>query len=77
MSYFCCPNCNHVTHIFGKDGVTRSAQDLGVDLLGDIPLNTQIMTGADQGRPIVVAQPDGDLAEAYLAIADKLIAKLP
>lgn len=76
MSYFCCPNCNHVTHIFGQDGVTRSAKAVGVDLLGDIPLHTDIMIGADAGRPIVVSQPETDLAQAYMGVADKVIAKL-
>lgn len=76
MSYFKCPNCSHVTHIFGHDGVTKSATDLGVDLLGDIPLHVDIMEGADAGRPVVVSKPDSDLAKAYLAIAERVAKKL-
>ncbi|KAI9006942.1 P-loop containing nucleoside triphosphate hydrolase protein [Hyaloraphidium curvatum] len=76
MSYFTCPNCSHVTHIFGHGGVAKSAADMGIDLLGDIPLHTDIMVGADKGRPIVVSHPEGELARAYQLTADRVIEKL-
>ena len=72
MSYFCCPNCGHRTDIFGHGGAQREAQRLGMDFLGEIPLDVAIRETSDAGRPIVAADPDSEHAQAYRAIAEKL-----
>ena len=36
MSFYACPNCGHQAHIFGRDGVVRTAQELGVDVIGQV-----------------------------------------
>ena len=59
MSTFTCPNCGHKTSVFGEDGASRIAEELGLELLGDIPLHLNIRETCDRGQPIVVAQPDG------------------
>ncbi len=69
MAVYCCPNCGHTEHIFGADGGKRMAQELGVAYLGALPLNRQIREQADTGRPTVVADPDGELAALYQAVA--------
>ncbi len=76
MSYFCCPNCGHRTEIFGHGGARREAAALGLDFLGEIPLDIVIRETSDGGHPIVAADPDGEHAKAYLAIAERLAAKL-
>ena len=43
-----------------------------MNLLGDIPLHSQICKDADAGRPTVVANPDGAQAQAFKRIADQL-----
>ena len=43
--------------------------EYSVEHLGDIPLDGRIRSDADGGRPTVVADPDGSLAQAYLTIA--------
>ena len=53
-----CPNCGHSTSIFGRDGASRIAQDMDLDVLGDIPLHVSIREASDAGTPIVVSQPD-------------------
>ena len=73
MSYFCCPNCGHRTEIFGHGGAQREAERLGMDFLGEIPLDVVIRETSDAGHPIVAAVPEGEHARAYLAIAEKLI----
>lgn len=73
MSVFCCPKCGHQEHIFGKDGVHKMAKELGVDLLGDVPLNLEIRQGADKGQPITVSNPDSPQATSYRNIATKVI----
>lgn len=76
MSYFCCPNCGHRSEIFGHGGAQREADRLGMDFLGEIPLHMAIRETSDGGHPIVASEPDGEHARAYLAIAERLAAKL-
>ena len=72
MSYFCCPNCGHRSEIFGHGGARREAERLGMDFLGEIPLDIAIRETSDEGRPIVAADPEGEHARAYMAIAARV-----
>ena len=72
MSYFCCPNCGHRTEIFGHGGARAEADRLGMEFLGEIPLDVVIRETSDGGHPIVAADPDGEHARAYVAIAEKV-----
>jgi ATP-binding protein involved in chromosome partitioning len=69
MAVYCCPQCGHTEHIFGADGGKRMAQELGAAYLGALPLNRQIREQADTGRPTVVADPEGEIAKIYAAVA--------
>ena len=70
MSTFVCPNCSHESHIFGHGGARREAEKLGMDFLGEIPLDIEIRETSDDGRPLVVSRPDGPQAQRYLEIAE-------
>ena len=72
MAVHICSNCGHTEHIFGADGGKKMAADYKMDYLGALPLDMQIRLQADNGRPIVVADPDGDVAGIYKAIARKM-----
>lgn len=74
MSYYKCPECGHVDHVFDHGGAHKAADELGVPFLGEIPLDLKIRLGADEGKPIVDTEPDGDHAKAYGAIAEKIAA---
>ena len=76
MSYFACPNCGHQSHIFSHGGAREEAKRLGVEFLGEIPLDIDIRTTSDGGRPIVMSQPDNDHAKVFRGIAERLWAKL-
>lgn len=76
MSYFCCPNCGHRSEIFAHGGARRTAEELGCDFLGELPLNIAIRETSDGGTPIVAFKPDSDEAKAYRAIAAQVAAKL-
>ncbi len=76
MSFFCCPNCNHRTDIFGHGGAEAEARRLGVEFLGGLPLKLAIRELADAGTPIVAARPDSEEAAAYQRIATRLREKL-
>ncbi len=76
MSYFACPACGHVSHVFDHGGARRVAEQLGMEFLGEIPLDLAIRETSDGGQPITVTQPDSENAKAYLAIAERVRAKL-
>ena len=69
MAVHVCSNCGHVEHIFGADGGKKMAAEYKMDYLGALPLNMQIRVQTDSGQPTVVAEPDGEIAALYKAIA--------
>ncbi|MCB1864855.1 MAG: iron-sulfur cluster carrier protein ApbC [Chromatiales bacterium] len=76
MSIHICSNCGHEEHIFGEGGGVRMAEQYDVDFLGGIPLDKSIRENADGGKPSVVADPDGRIAQTYREIARRTAAKL-
>lgn len=76
MSTFTCPHCGRDTDVFRRGGGERMSQQLGVPFLGAIPLDADIVTGGDEGRPIVVDKPNSVAAQAYRAIAAELAGAL-
>lgn len=64
-------------HIFGDGGGRREAERLGTPFLGAIPLDGEVRAGGDAGRPIVAAQPDGLVAQAFIALAQKVVEARP
>jgi ATP-binding protein involved in chromosome partitioning len=76
MSTHICSNCGHEEHIFGAGGGARMAQQYGVDLLAELPLDIRIREQADGGAPTVVAEPDSTLGRAYLDMARRTVARL-
>lgn len=69
MSVHVCSHCGHTEHIFGTGGGARMAEQYGVKLLGELPLDVHIREEADSGRPTVVAAPDSPRARAYFEMA--------
>jgi ATP-binding protein involved in chromosome partitioning len=63
--------------LFGAGGGDTLAADLGVPLLGKVPLVNAVRQGADEGRPIVAVEPESETAQAFIAIADRLAALGP
>jgi len=69
MSYFVCPHCGERTAVFLTGGGSRLAQELGVPLLGQVPLQARMADLADSGRPIVAAEPASPAAQALGEVA--------
>jgi len=69
MAVHVCSKCGHTEHIFGEDGGKKMAADYKMDYLGALPLDMQIRLQADNGRPTVVADPDGEVAGIYKTVA--------
>lgn len=76
MSIHICSKCGHEEHIFGEGGGERMAEQHNVDLLGSLPLDISIRESTDGGKPSVVADPEGRIAEIYREIARRVAAKL-
>jgi len=72
MAVHVCSQCGHVEHIFGADGGKTMATEYGMDYLGALPLSMQIRVQADGGQPTVVADPEGDVAGIYKAVARRV-----
>jgi ATP-binding protein involved in chromosome partitioning len=72
MSVHVCSQCGHAEAIFGEGGGAKMCADFGVEFLGALPLTMSIREQADSGRPTVVAEPEGHVAQIYQQIARKL-----
>ncbi len=71
MSQFTCPDCGSTHDIFGRGGVAAEAEQMGVPLLGQLPIDLETRLAGDGGTP--VAAGEGPMAEAYARIAEGLI----
>jgi ATP-binding protein involved in chromosome partitioning len=72
MSLFVCPKCGEVSHIFSHGGARREAERLGVEFLGEVPLDMEIRETSDSGRPVVVSHPEGEHAKTFVQIAERV-----
>jgi ATP-binding protein involved in chromosome partitioning len=76
MSYFKCPHCGERSEIFSHGGAKTEAEKLGVEFLGEVPLDIAIRETSDDGNPIVWSQPQSEHAQVYRAIAARIWEKL-
>ncbi len=75
MSAFVCPHCGTRSEVFRAGGGGRLAAELGVPLLGQIPLQAGMAELADRGEPIVVSQPESPAATALRELARTVVAR--
>ena len=75
MSYFVCPHCDERTEIFGHGGGRKAAEELGLEFLGEIPLDLKTRVGADTGVPIVESDPDSLQGQAFMRVAEQVAAR--
>jgi ATP-binding protein involved in chromosome partitioning len=78
MSGMPCPHCDEMVDVFGSGGGARVAEGLTktvgaeVPVLGSIPIDVRLREGGDEGRPVVLSDPDSPAGKALRTIADKL-----
>ncbi|MDR3476182.1 MAG: Mrp/NBP35 family ATP-binding protein [Devosia sp.] len=77
MSYFVAPDTGRRYDIFGHGGAQAATGGLGLPFLGEVPLVMAIRESSDAGRPVVATDPDGPEAQAYRAIARRLLESTP
>lgn len=76
MSYHECSQCGHHETIFGSGGGEKMAEQFEIPLLAKLPLHPSIREQSDKGIPIVVADPNSELAQYYIEMAKKVAAQL-
>ena len=76
MAVHICTQCGHAEHIFGADGGKAMAKQYGIAYLGGLPLAMSIRQQADEGRPTVVAEPEGEIAGLYKSLARQVAIKI-
>src|SRR5699024_3394829 len=76
MSTHICSNCGHEEAVFGDGGGRELADQYGVRLLGQLPLDISIRQLADSGAPTVVSEPDSEIAAKYFDMARATAARL-
>ncbi|KFM15742.1 Protein mrp, partial [Marine Group I thaumarchaeote SCGC AAA799-D11] len=75
MSHFICPNCDERHYIFGDGGAKKISEQFNMPFLGEIPLNSGIMSGSDVGKPIMITKPDSPSADAFRIAAKNIAAQ--
>ena len=76
MSGLECPHCGKPTALFGSGGGKKLADELHLDLLAQIPMYPRVMEGGDEGKPIVVADPESPAARALAGLAERVSASM-
>jgi ATP-binding protein involved in chromosome partitioning len=74
MASFVCDGCGKEHHPFGSGGAKAEAEKLDAPFLGEVPLDLDIRIGSDGGVPVMVSKPDSPQAQAFVRIADQLVA---
>lgn len=76
MSFFKCPKCGERSDVFGHGGAHLTSQEMGMEFLGEVPLNMAIRETSDEGAPIVASSPSSEISGIYRAIARRIECKL-
>ena len=69
MSYLACPNCKEKINIFGKGGGQKISEQFNIPFIGEIPLTSQIMQGSDEGKSIIISEPNSEYSQAFYKIS--------
>jgi ATP-binding protein involved in chromosome partitioning len=76
MSYLKCEHCNNVIRVFGESWARRAALEAGVPLLGEVPMDREILEGSESGMPIVLSNPDSDASKALIDVARRVAGRV-
>jgi ATP-binding protein involved in chromosome partitioning len=74
MAGMACPHCSGHIDVFGSGGGRRLAEDMHLDLLGQVPLDPRVREAGDTGTPTALALPDSPAGAAFREFAKRLAA---
>lgn len=72
MSGFVCPECGAKTYIFGSGGGRKISGEMGVDFLGEIPIDQKVAHDSDRGTPFITKHPDTPAARAFMEVVKEI-----
>ena len=72
MSGLECPHCHKEIPLFKMGGGEKAARDMKVPFLGRIPIDPEMVTDCDRGRPLVMSHPSSEAAKAFQVIASRV-----
>ena len=75
MSYFIAPDTGNRYEIFGHGGAKMAAEELGLEFLGEVPLDQETREASDSGAPVSITAPDAPASKAFMAVAEKIAAR--
>jgi ATP-binding protein involved in chromosome partitioning len=75
MSYFIAPDTGNRYEIFGHGGARAAAEDLGLEFLGEVPLDQATREASDTGVPVTESAPESHSGRAFMAVAEKIAAR--
>ncbi len=76
MSYLNCPHCGERIDVFSSGGGRRTADEMGVNFLAELPLDPEVRAGGDSGSPIALRGGKDSHASGFLEMAKAMVARL-
>jgi ATP-binding protein involved in chromosome partitioning len=76
MSGFVCPHCGKKTDLFKTGGGEKAAKEMDVPFLGKIPIEPEIVTSGDEGKPFIHYHSENQTSQVFAEIVDRIIKKL-
>jgi len=76
MSYLVCPHCQKRVDVFSHGGGRRTAEQMGVNFLGEVPLDPEVRVGGDTGESVALRAADDPHAAAFYEVARNVVARV-
>jgi ATP-binding protein involved in chromosome partitioning len=72
MAGLVCPHCGETINVFSEGGGARVAEEMGVELLGSIPIDPRVSMDSDEGTPFILRHPDSPAAKSFMDLVEKI-----
>jgi ATP-binding protein involved in chromosome partitioning len=76
MSWLKCPHCNQHIDVFSMGGGSKTATQMGVNFLGELPLDPVVRIGGDTGRPVAMRGEKDERAAAFFDVARRTVERV-
>ncbi len=76
MASFKCPHCNEPIDLFNTGGGKATAEQFGLEFLGSIPFDLDVVKSGDSGEPLLTKSKDGEFAKNFAVIVENIIKQL-